>query len=154
MKMVMACVCILWVFLTRHLGLDLLQGLEGVVTELYSSASSSLLSPSLLLQCVAGDGVLQIPVTVLSSCKAASAGEHLAMFIAVQVQREASSTMEQGKLAAAPLCGKHHHTLRNQNKDTEREKTARGLRKSPYFFNSILPRFSCAENISSIRQQH
>lgn len=43
--MVMACVCSLWVFLTRHLGLDLLQGLEGVVTELHSSASSSLLSP-------------------------------------------------------------------------------------------------------------
>jgi len=71
---------------------------------------------------VAGDSEQQIPVTVLSSCKPASDGEHLAMFIAVQVQREASSTMEQDKLAAAPLCGKHHHTPRNQNKDTEGEK--------------------------------
>lgn len=82
----------------------------------------ALVSLSLLLQCVAGDSEQQIPVTVLSSCKPASDGEHLAMFIAVQVQREASSTMEQDKLAAAPLCGKHHHTPRNQNKDTEGEK--------------------------------
>lgn len=84
----------------------------------------------LLLQC---DSVQKNPVTLLSSCKPASDGEHLAMFIAVQVQREASCTIEKNKLAAAPLCGKHHHTPRNQNKDTEKEKTLQGLRKLQFF---------------------
>lgn len=79
------------------------------------------------------DSVQKNPVTLLSPCRPASDGEHLAMFIAVQVQREASSTIEKGKLAAAPLCGKHHHTPRNQNKDTEKEKTLQGLRKLQFF---------------------
>lgn len=106
-----------------------------------------LVSLSLLLQCVAGDGVLQIPVTVLSSFKPAPDGEHLAMFIAVQVQREASSTMEQGKLAAAPLCGKRHHAPWNHNKDTEGEKTER-IKKNCHIFSHS------EENISSKHQQY
>lgn len=82
---------------------------------------------------VARDSVQKIPVTALSSSKPASDGEHLAMFIAAQVQREASSTMEQGKLAAAPLCGKHRRTPRNQNKDTEGGKTDR-IKEIDIFF--------------------
>lgn len=136
MKMVCACMCVVcgcFLESDRHLSLDLSQGSEGVVTGCIQVPHPALSPFSLLLLCVARDSLLQIPVTVLSSCKPASDGEHLAMFIAVQVQREASSTMEQGKLAAAPLCGKHHHTPRNQNKDTEREKTLQGLRKLPHF---------------------
>lgn len=45
-----------------------------------------------------------------------------------------------GKLAAAPLCGKHHHTPRNQNKNTEGKKL-QGLRKLLFFPHSILPRY-------------
>lgn len=68
-----------------------------------------------------------------------------------QVQREASSTMEQEKLAAAPLCGKHHHTPRNQNKDTEGERLT-GLRKLLFFPPFYFATINSTENISSTQQ--
>ncbi len=73
------------------------------------------------------------------------------MFIAAQVQREASSTMEQGELAAAQLCGKHHHTLRNQNKDTEGKETAR-IKEIAIFPLSYFATMNSGANISSTQQ--
>lgn len=105
-------------------------------------------SPYPLAPVFARDRVQQIPVTVLSSCRPTSDGEHLAMFIAVQVQREASSTIEQGKLAAAPLCGKHHHTPRNQNKDSERENTLQRIKEITIFPLFFFATSNSAENIS------
>lgn len=121
--------------------LDFVSRVRGC-SELCSSASLRLSSPSTFCwieftKCVAGDSVRQISVTVLSSCEPASDREHLAMFTAVQVQREASRTIEQGKLAAAPLCGKHHHTPSNHNK----WRSNKELRKLLFFPHSVSPRW-------------
>lgn len=73
----------------------------------------------------------------MSSCNPASDRKHLTVFIAAQVQNEASSTMERGKLAAAALCGKHRCTPRNQNKDTERGKNWNEIKEIVIFACSI-----------------
>lgn len=59
-----------------------------------------------------------------------------------------------GRLAAALLWGKHHHTPRNQNKDTEGGKESRrGIRKllffPPLFYFAAM---RLAENIPSTQQ--
>lgn len=63
------------------------------------------------------------------------------MFIALQVQKEANSTIEKGNLAAALLCGKHHHTPKNHNNRSEGEKTSARIKETAIFLHSILPRW-------------
>lgn len=57
-----------------------------------------------------------ISIRVLSYCNAVSDEVHLAMFIVTQVQREASSSMDQAKWAAPPLCGRHQYTSGTKNR--------------------------------------
>lgn len=101
----------------------------------------------------AGDSVSNVSVTVFSSRTPAYDGEHLTVFIAEQVQREASSTIEGAGWLQHCYEG---NTITHQGTKTKTQKgeeTLRGLRKllffPPLFYFATM---HSTENISSTQQ--